>query len=283
VRRGVALLLTMLFVAAAMAAGLYYVQMRQRALQTLPHFRSIAQNTLLLSDLERLLARYKKIGEDELDALFVSTPYIASEDGKFMVALSVSNLQNRVNINLIANRAAKQYLNLMLYNIASTYEIYDPQLLADIILDSIDTDLRERTPDGEIALEDRNFQNGPIRSIERFWRILGRYYDLTGDSRVFLPPWERIFVFGERLDLIVDCVRITSEAKRALGFGADDDLCRLAKSKEYAAMAKALQIQNFSKKRSYIIQVKASYQIGTLAQEAVVGYDIAKGSIEYVR
>jgi hypothetical protein len=281
VRGGVALLLTLLFIAGAMGIAVYYVDIRQKIIETLFAYRSIAQTSLLLQDLQKVLGGYARIKDEELDMLLTGTAALGSEDGKFTTSFVVSNPQSRVNINLLAKKRTKKYVAMMLYNIGSRYDVYDPQLFADIILDAIDLDLRERTAGGEIALDDRNFRNGPIVSWERFEKIVARYFQLTHDESIFRVPWREIFAFDDH-DLIIDCARLSPLAKEMLGFKENEDLCAPPQDHEKAALKEALKIQKYAPKKPYILNVTARYWLDTFHDEVVVGYDIGRGEVKYV-
>jgi len=281
-RSGVALLLTLLFIAAVMVLVAGYLQLRRELPRSAHYYRMVAEDDLLVRDLGRLLGRYRVSESAQLDSLLLQTPMIGSEDGAFLVSFGVDNPQSRININLAASRHAGKYLGAIFFRIATAYQITDPQLLLDLVGDAVDPDDMERAHGSELALADSRFANGPIGSYARFMAILERYYELSGDKNVFLVPWREIFSFVDRLDLILDCERITPEARRFLGIEEEGDLCELAYSRQYRALAEALAIQKFSKKRSYIIDVQTRYTIEDLARDLRVRYDIVKGKIERI-
>ena len=281
-RSGVALLLTLLFIAALMVLVAGFVQLRRELPRSAQYYQMVAEDGLLLRDLKRLLGRYRVQESGQLDSLLLQTPMIGSEDGAFLVSFGVENPQSKININLAASRHAGKYLGAILFRIAAAYQITDPQLLLDLVADAIDPDVTERASGSELTLADGRFSSGPIASYARFAAILERYYELSGDKNVFFVPWRDIFSFSDRLDLILDCERITPEARRFLGIEEEGDLCELAKSPRYRPLAEALGIQKFSKSRSYIIDVQARYTIDEMARDLRLQYDVVKGRVERI-
>ena len=83
-------------------------------------------------------------------------------------------------------------------SILETYEIRDSTYLLDLILDTVDADLDERTFNSEIALVDANFEQGHIHSMQHFRQILSYYARATNDSKASNVPWEKYIAFTHR-------------------------------------------------------------------------------------
>ncbi len=281
-RSGIAMLLTLFFISALMVLVAGYIRLTDVFPRSGHYYQNIAEDGMLLKELMKILGRYKIKNSAQLDYLLIETPMIGNEDGSFMVSFEVDNPQSRININLAATKSAGKFLSTIIFRLASQYQVTDPQLLLNLIKDSIDPDMLERQHGSEISLIDGRFQSGPIGSYRRFSYILERYYELSGDENVYHIPWRDVFTFSDRLDLIFDCERATPEAKRALDVEEESDLCALAQTAQFKAIAKALSIQKFSKKKSYIIHVQARYVVDQHVRDLRLQYDVVKGRVERI-
>jgi len=79
--------------------------------------------------------------------------------------------------------------------ILTVYNVSDKILLLSMIADSVDSDLKERTPGSELALENPFFSQGAIYSMEHFYKILDEYKRQTLDFNVDNVPWETLLSF----------------------------------------------------------------------------------------
>ena len=77
-------------------------------------------------------------------------------------------------------------------------EVKDAPYLLDLILDTVDTDLEERSYNSEIASVDANFEQGRIHSMQHFRQILSHYARAVSDSKANSIPWETYIAFTHR-------------------------------------------------------------------------------------
>ena len=284
-RKGIALLIALLFIAGALAiVGIVY-EKSQKATSAFGIYEKISQNSLLLESFEDAISVHtKEINSSEtLDILFSSSPMLSSEDGFFVYGFDIEPLSDKININILGDEKKRRYLETYINNICAYFDIKEPDFLLALIMDTIDKDSEERMADSEIAIHDRRFANGAIWSLRQFYKILSYYYRYTRDESVFLPDWSKFIYTDPDTDSIIDADRLSALNAYFLGLSDKDEEFDYEKAKkEHLNILKALRIERFKKGSPYKIAGKVEYKLGIFDEKLSFRYDISKNRMEYV-
>ena len=158
-----------------------------------------------LTDLERELPSLLSsiTGPEQLD-LAMRIPFqIENKEHSFSLSAMLDSPYGRLNINQLLNKdgAVNEPYFKAFMNLFSLYPITDTDIFFKLVFDTIDTDTAERGVNTEIALIWPDFKNGPILNNLQFARILERYIELTGDTKILTIPWNTYIGFeGEKMD-----------------------------------------------------------------------------------
>lgn len=159
----------------------------------------------VLNDLERELPSLLSsiTGPEQLD-LAMRIPFqIESKGGAFSLNATLDSPYGRININQLLNKdgAINEPYFKAFMNLFSLYPITDTDIFFKLVFDTIDTDIAERGVNTEIALIWPDFKNGPIANRLQFEKIMERYIELTGDTKILTIPWNTYVGFeGEKMD-----------------------------------------------------------------------------------
>ena len=240
-------------------------------------YKNISQNSILIKDIKSILDTVSKdINGSDIKILFHTFP-ISSKDGDFRALISIEPLFNRVDINEIKNN---KYIKTYLQNILEYYQVADPLLFENLILDTIDKDKEERVGGSEIVLKEPFFKQGKIYNYSHFKEILDYYYKVMQDNSIYKIPWQKLIFFGDG-NSIIDCNLISKDVAKFLGLEYSDNItCKsLETFEENKKIMKNLSIIPFNKKISYLIKINLLYDDENLS----FIYDINKKRIENIK
>lgn len=150
-----------------------------------------------LSSLYGSLNSYLQNIELDDDMLFYASkiPFPVDIPG-VSLTLYVDSAHGKLPINTLLSNALKSeetYDRLVQY--FRSRGISDPLFLVDLMLDTIDLDMQERTFGSEIILALPQIQQGNIDSIETLMLILDYYRWEKSDENVYGVDWEDLFHF----------------------------------------------------------------------------------------
>ena len=154
----------------------------------------ISQNSVIIKNTLDILKDMDINSSDKLEEITGSFP-ISSKDGEFRAVIDINPI-NSININdFLENNKTNPNIDRLLDFLAYKYDIKDILYLKDLILDTIDKDLDERSTNSEIILQNPLFQNSKIYNYDQFKTILNYYVKATDDKNVYKVPWKEYFNF----------------------------------------------------------------------------------------
>jgi len=217
-------------------------------------YKYITQDALYIRNIKKILKNYLKTK----DIYKIFNEYHIKLDNNSL-KVTISPLQNRVNINqYLINNKINLYIDDMLDNILNFYQVKDPILFKNLLLDTIDSDTISRSNHSEIIKEDQNFQNNQIYNYNHFKKILDYYNFLTNDTNIYKIDWNKYIFFGEKKRYSLDCNLITIELAQFIGVKFQNDIisCKnLIQNKN----SKAFDLKPFDKNSTYLLDIKIEY------------------------
>jgi len=196
-REGFALLITLsvLTVVIALTAVMmgYLDSARKEAIDT----KALIQSNLYFSDIKKLFISTKN-KKTFYSVLYRSPIPLQSEDGRFSIFLTCKPLDRGVNINWLGKSNNSQ-TNLQ-YTVAQkvfdalvqSYNIVDPSLLEEILLQAI----QGNTTYGESDIQSRLHPKNGIISYQQFIQLVEKYQFKADDRNVGRIKWQDYFVFN---------------------------------------------------------------------------------------
>jgi hypothetical protein len=244
-------------------------------LETKPFFP--AQNSIIIKNaldvLSKISDSVKTSGD--LQNILTTLPF-SDKKGNFRIIYSVKPLFNKIDINtLIKNGKTDREVEKYILNILNYYQIQDPLFFEDLLLDTIDSDAKEREGYSEIVLSDPYFQNGKIYNIKHLKQIEKYYYKKTDDKNIFKIPWEKFIFFGDGNPHILECNLISKQTAEFLGFAADENIsCKNILSQENNKTVQNLNIIAYDKNKSFWIENDITYFLNEKKENIKIIYDI---------
>ncbi len=209
-RKGIALIITIAFVAAITALIGISSGLLDNAFKRISNKLFLIQSNVVFADFIGVLKEASRDVNDSLGLdIFLSVPlYFENEANSIIVDISFESQASKVNINhliketgskkekesfepIAMQTAYEEYLNQIL----AVYNLSDKILLLSMIADTIDSDLKERLSGSELALSDPFFTQGQIYSLHHFEQITAAYKKQTLDFNVDLVPWDKLIGF----------------------------------------------------------------------------------------
>jgi hypothetical protein len=237
----------------------------------------IAQNSLIIKQtVETLNNISEEINSSEKLQMILNTFPIPSPDNTFRIMYTIKPLYNKIDINSYLNNGRiNTNIDFFLNNLFNYYQIQDPQLLKDLILDTLDKDNLERESFSEIILQNPDFQNGKIYNFFHFMMILKQYYKLTEDKSVFHIPWKKYIFFGNGEDHIIECNLLNKQMAEFLGLKFEDKpTCKNILTNENNQIVNNFDIIEFKNQHSFLIKIIIDYFYNNFEQKINIIYDI---------
>jgi hypothetical protein len=198
-KKSVTLFVTLLFIMAATFIVSQILNTYKKA--TSVSFEFIAQNTKIIQNIKTAL---KNTDFNQTLSFFNKPLFISSKNGDFRAKIEIYPVCT-ININdyLIKGKINKN-IDALFDFLADKYNIGDIIYLKDLILDSIDSDDKERSAYSEIKLQNPAFQDGGIYTYADFMQILEYYSKKAHDKSVFKIEWKKYFNF-KKTQLFKEC------------------------------------------------------------------------------
>ncbi|MFK5882372.1 MAG: hypothetical protein QM482_09180 [Sulfurospirillum sp.] len=277
-KKGVALLITIGFVAVLTALIAYIFSLTNVVFDKVDNLHKRDQSSVIFSDVKKILDSYAGDIENSNDFstfLLGVPPFYESSSG-LGLDVKMSPLSDKININsILTGKKPDKNIVHFLQNICETYNILDASFFISLVLDTIDKDTLERQALSEISLHDLKYSNGRIYSKKQFETLEKYYADVVQDKNIFSVPWDRFVYFGGKNSGIVDCDRMSKEMIYILGLDSENFTgCDDLKDKESKKIATKYNLKKFSKENNYYILVKIFYQINSIKDRASFIYDI---------
>ena len=237
----------------------------------------ITQDRLIIKDIKSILdTNLRDINGSDITNIFIAYPPIIEND--FRLDIEISPIFNRININnYLINKKIDQNIDDMFTNLLSFYQVTEPILFKDLILDTLDLDTQEREGESEIISSNPNFQNGAIYNKKEFREILDYYATKAQDKSVYNIPWDKYIFFGKRSQKnIIDCNLIDKNLANFIGLQSNYDIitCKNIQNDDNKKILKAFNIQKFSHNIEYWINVDINYTKNSNKHNLTMVYDI---------
>ena len=204
-KSGIVLMMTLLMITVLMGITALVLTQSERLLQLGRNAFSQSVSLAVVSDLERQLPALLAIitGPEQLDLAFRLPLQLESKKGDFVLKARLFSPYCRLNINALMNPdgVINQYYVALWMRLFVLHPISNPQILMNLIYDTLDADYVERGIDTEISLIRPDFKNGQIVNEIQFNRILERYIEITRDREVLSIPWNLYIGYnGDKMD-----------------------------------------------------------------------------------
>jgi len=277
-KKGIALLITIGFIAILSAVIAYMFSLSNKVLTTNTKMQQINQSAVLVDDVKTLLDSYAHAAKNDnnLSRFLMGIPPFYDSKNGLSLEVDTIPLSNRININaILINNKVDQNIVKYLQNICATYNVLDSTFFISLVLDTIDTDENARQALSEISVENLKYTNGSIADKREF-KVLERYYaEVAQDKNIFNIPWDQFIYFGGHTTGMVDCDRMSKEMLAILGFDSENFAgCSDIKSNESKAIATKYNLKKYTKENNYYILVKIYYQIQSIKDSMSFIYDI---------
>jgi len=210
-RNAIALLVTISFVTVIMTLIGVSTDIVESSFKRVSAKHSLVQDNILFSDIEAILKEASGDVNDSMGLdIFLSIPlFFENKKNDIAVDIVFESDASTVNVNHLlrndVNRSKEKYQNRpvpldTLYEdyferILTVYNLSDKILFLSMVADTLDSDLEERMPGSEIALEDPFFRQGHIYNLRHFDKIVSAYKKQTLDFNVDTVPWKELIGF----------------------------------------------------------------------------------------
>jgi len=205
-RPAIALIITLFFIMAMTLLVGISSSLSDRALKRVEKERFLIQANRISADVVTMLTQMTKDmnGSDDL-AMLIDLPVLLDDEVSGMyVEITFESASSRLNINSLVDENGtiqKEYYNL-LENILINNQVLDPSLFLALVADTIDSDIKERIVDSEIASLDPFYSNGEIIDMRHFNKIIRMYIEMRDDLAIKQIPWSKIIsTVGEKVDI----------------------------------------------------------------------------------
>lgn len=197
-KKGVALLITILILAIFSVLVLKSFSISTQVVNQNNEIRLLSQSNRLLEDSKKIVKNtLKDINSTEAYAILFSEPFVIANKN-FTLTFTFSPVENGLNINsLLQNSKRNEESILVFETILRTYNVQNIQFFVDLILDTIDEDVDERSYGSEIILKDTFFTNSKIYSQKHFDKIIDYYAQVKDAKNIYKVDWGKYIRFDE--------------------------------------------------------------------------------------
>lgn len=271
----------------------------QRSLDRLNNIRSDGQTIMMIKSAKGILDHYiSSISTTEDFDKMVQYPIEINDTASDVVfSLAIEPLQSKLNINTIIDQNSSNQTNIGQFfeTLANEYHIKDPKLLMDMIADTIDTDFNERSTGSEIVIENPDYKNGRIESMEQWTDLINAYASKSGDITIFKIPWRDIIVFeGDKIDfnyvspLVLHLIfptldndtvhRLTTKRLHPFNNFSELGIDRVISQRNFDIF-----FCFFNKNNSYLVKSRLTFDIKGVHDTAEFHYNIGKKIVSNVQ
>lgn len=277
-KKGIALLITIGFIAVLVALIAYVFSISQEVFDEARELESQNQNAIFYKDGKDIVDRY--VGDvkesEDFERFLDKLSLFVYETDNSSLHVEIEPLNNKININsLLIDKKIDENIVVFLENICTRYNVLDAQFFIDLLLDTIDTDELSRQTLSEISLSDKKFSNSRIINFSHFETILRYYVDTVLDTNILQIPWDEYIFFGKIQKDILDCDRMSVNLVEVLGFDKDTYTdCSSLKQSDTTQIITKYRLKEFSKENHYYILVKIHSKIGLSETKMAFIYDL---------
>ncbi len=302
-KKAIVLLMTIGFITVISALVLISLSISEKSFQKVSYLSSQNQFSILFKDFVNLLnENSKKIkNRAELD-LFLTYSNFSTVEPKsgVEIGLFTENQMGKLNINHIlqkmkSNSKDIEYLERPLRNYFALFDLREPQLLLDLLNDTLDEakdgehDM-ERGAYTEIASDDFDFREGKIYSFNHLKRIFDRYYEVSQDPNIYRVEkenFEERFYFGDlnTSNQFLDCQELDSSmaSKLILGnYTTLNSICQdinTTQNMDFKNIVKIYNIADFNKSSQYFIKCSIIFNTDSFKREVHFNYNVKNQEI----
>jgi hypothetical protein len=293
VKRGIVLMMTLGFITVISVLILYFLKFSKIQFENVTRVDAQNQFATLFKDFTKMIKSFDINSSEGLDLfLSVSIPRVAESKSGVGVGFEVESLMSKLNINNILYQLSKggdferdpikeEYLRRPIEKFLAKFELSDPFLFIDILLDSIDSDDFPRGAESEIVNEEPDFTQGEIYDFDHFQKIKDYYFKRTKDEKIFKitrDEFEKFFYFGEVKKYgMLDCSKLDLEGALSLivndemVLAQDTDYCKESNSSSMKKLKKIYNISQYTKKKKYL--VKCIIYLDTENYQRAISFD----------
>ena len=285
-RKGIALLITMVFLTVLTAIITYMFSITGGVFEEAVKVDAKNQRVILLKDIKTILDEYADDvkDKDDLSDFLLGMPPFYDKKSDLSLHVELEYLSDRVNLNslLVKNKVDKNKVEF-LRNIGETYNVLDIGFFIALLEDTIDVDDVSRQALSEISRENLKFSNSKIINMNHFKQIIDYYVDTTQDRNILSIPWKKLIFFGELESTIIDCDQMSIELVNAFRFNVEDfDGCDSLVDEQSKKISKKFNIKAFSKESNLFVLVKVLYQLGGFQDDISFVYDIKTKKVKQI-
>ncbi len=285
-RRGVALLITIGFIAVLIALVGYMFTISNRSFERVKVFESYNQNSIIFSDIKDIVDEYAKglKDSDDLSFFLLGIPPFYDKKSGLSLYVAIETLNNKININsILIEDKTDEHIEKFISNIGETYNILDISFFKALILDTIDSDYTTREALSEIAQKNLRFSNSKIYSMSHFEQIVKYYVETTRDTNILKVPWQKLIFFGENTKQTLDCDRLDRELVSALGLDVETfDGCDSLDDRHDEEIIENFMLKPYSQDLSYMLKISIYYELEEREADITFDYDIKTGKIKNI-
>ena len=178
----------------------------KRGLELSHHTKFMVQVNSLLVDIVKLFSTKVVFVKDSATLLLLTNTDINLNESKagLHITIDIDSAASRLNINQILSSAStkNQPIYDIMVNILQAYNVNDIDFFLNVVMDTIDSDKKERFYQSEIILVQDDFENSRIYSHQHLSQIIAYYKEKIGDNNIDSVPWQQLIQFhSDEMDI----------------------------------------------------------------------------------
>ena len=303
-KKAIVLLMTIGFIALITALVLMSLSISKKSFDEVVYLDARNQFNIVFKDFVTMLkSNSQKIKtQDDVEMLLgLFMPAMKEPKTGIEFGFDLESQMGKLNVNYIldqlrldVNGTKTDELERPFLNYFTNFELKEPRLMLDIMMDTIDEDDRERGAYSEIAAEDFDFTQGKIYSYKHLKKIFNRYYKSSHDNNIFKikqDVWEEAFYFGDtnKSKQLLDCHQLTNTptinliTENLYPEYQEMDFCKEVDSAEdLKRLKKIYNISDFNKTNQYLIQCTIVFNSENFKRNVKFDYDIKSGKVSNI-
>ncbi len=164
----------------------------------------LIQANITIKNIEKMVIGFMKdINSSKEIKVLYELPIVFDLENNATISLTIQPDTNVINVNKLIdkNGETNESYRMVFDNILLSYEIDNPHLFMDLLLDTIDRDDVSRSYQTEIKEVQPLFNDGGVINLKHFKQILDYYYKKTDDKKIYKIRWEEYIGFsGDKID-----------------------------------------------------------------------------------